>query len=104
MTRLVDEVLSAYFRRYGDAEKAYQQDPLTHAHVQWLNRTITMMDIAMADEGVPEETRRRVLRMVVYGSAGDPNAALDRMADREEQIMRLSAQPDLCPPAYKLKR
>lgn len=92
MSSLADDVLSAYFERYGVAEKAYQLDPWTHAHIKWLNRTIAMMDIAMDDEGIPEETRRRVLRTVVYGSADDPQVALDRMADQEEKIKSLMLQ------------
>lgn len=88
----VDEIVDKYVRRMFGAGDAYRNDPLYHAQVKWLRRMLCVVDMAMDDEGVASDVRERVLRVTLYGSAGHPDEALDRVAERAQLAERMSRE------------
>lgn len=68
-----DEIVNGYLRRSASSEEAYHRDAQYHMQIKWLRQALLVLDLTMDDEGVPEETRIRVLRAVLYGTAEDPH-------------------------------
>lgn len=84
-----DKLVDSYLRRTSLAREAAVQDGQFSMQIKWLRDVLHMLDIAMEDEGVPPETRERVLRVALYGSLENPMDALDReraTAARIEQM------------------
>lgn len=77
MTLRAVDVLDGYLRRFPNASEAYQGDARFHLEITHIKRILMLVDMAMEDELVPEETRLRVLRTALYGTA-DPDAAMAR--------------------------
>ncbi|MEK6443596.1 hypothetical protein [Pseudonocardia sp. T1-2H] len=90
MSQRVKEIVDGYLRRYPGARQANHEDAEFAMTTKLLFRILSMVDIAMDDEGVPAETRDRVLRMAMYGSVEDPVAADRRRALREERVQLLA--------------
>lgn len=80
---VVDSVIRDYLARYPGAEFAYVQDTLYHREVTLLRSVLTLADMGMEDEGIPEETRVRVVRGALRGAIGDPGEAAQRVADHD---------------------
>jgi hypothetical protein len=66
-----------------------------HAQIGALRQTLTMMERALADEGISAEVRRRVINRMVWG---DPEGFVDvhaRMASVRKQMLAADLPPDL---------
>jgi hypothetical protein len=84
MSEFVDTTLSRYLDQQPGMRDALLTDPVQHMQVEVLRQTLNMVERALIDEGVPEETRRRVLNRAVWG---EPEARVDvhaRMRDSEK--------------------
>lgn len=69
--------------RMPGAHHAYMNDPTTHYQVQLMDAILATVDMAMEDEGVPEDARQRIIRTVVYGSPNPADAEV-RIAQQKE--------------------
>jgi hypothetical protein len=88
----VDELIGNYLDRMSRADEAFLKDPTYNAHVGWLRRTLSLADMAMQDRGVPDEDRRYVLTVAMYGSP-DEEAAMARIAERQRLIEESMRRP-----------
>lgn len=79
------------------ARQAYQTVPEYHASVQQLTRLLSMVDEAMAAEGVPADMRLRVVNTVVFGdpagAEASRRAAEARYAEMQNQIKAILSSP-----------
>ena len=81
----VDELISRYLARMPDAPHANAKDAQYHAEIARLRKLLTLLDMAMEDEEIPEDKRVRIIRCVIYGGP-DEAAALERMQRLELDI------------------
>lgn len=79
-----------YFDRFPDLQFARTGDAVTAALFKHLERALVQADIAMQDEGLSADARRRVVTSALYGSV-DEEAAIGRMRDAQAEAERLSA-------------
>lgn len=86
-----DETLARYVERTSGARAAALDDPLYAAELKWTRMALSLADQAMEHEGIPEETRRRVARAVVFGSF-DEDEAIGRIQKWAAQIERLNRE------------
>ncbi|WP_055588658.1 hypothetical protein [Peterkaempfera griseoplana] len=70
----VDGIINRYLDHMPGASGAYLQDPAYHRDVVFLRRALALADLAMEDQGVPAESRARVIRTVVCGSPNEDEA------------------------------
>lgn len=82
-----DAVLDEYVARRPAARAALVGDPLFAAHLEWMRRSFALLEPALYREGLDRVAIRRVVTTLVYG-VSDPDEAIGRMADREEQITK----------------
>lgn len=94
----VRNAIDRYLSRIPGADSARTFDPVYAAQMTYLQRVLETVDMAMEDEGVPESTRVRVIRTVVYG-APDEYAAHERMARTEELKEWAMRVPGPLPPS-----
>jgi hypothetical protein len=101
MTRLVDDAYGRFRARMPSPGDAERQDPVYQWKSESMKRLLSMVDIAMEDEGVPDDVRRRVVRTVLFGSPDETDAALRiEMTEQPKQdLMRLPPvrSPGSCP-------
>lgn len=88
MDQSARDVISRYLSRFPGAEEAFRYDARFSAEVHLAERLLSLIDMAMEDEGVTEATRVRILRVALYGSA-DPEAAGRRMVERDDALTKL---------------
>lgn len=96
--RMVDQYLE-----HPVAAAAYRQDPTYHQQIRLLREMLTVADRQMEAEGVDPAARWRVIRAVLYGSAGpDAKHAMDRVVEMQEAAEKLEreAQPGLFADLY----
>lgn len=86
----VRQAVARYLERFPAEHQTLLTDPTAHAYFRMLERALVQADMAMQDEGLRFEARRRVVAAALYGSA--ERAARDR-ADREVQLEQVSHQP-----------
>lgn len=98
-TQDIDEIVHRYLSRMPGAREAYHHDPAYHSQIKFMRSVFIGVDMAMEDEGVPVETRRRVLRSVMFGAPepghDDPGLVLphERLDDSIERI-RIFSESD----------
>jgi hypothetical protein len=92
--REVDRLLDRWLGRVSGANEALRKDARYAAEFSFMRRMLTALDIVMEDEGIPEQTRLRIIRTLVYG-APDEAAALARMDRLEAEVERLKWTPPL---------
>lgn len=80
MSGFTDGIVEQYLNQDPERRKAYALDPQTHHQTNLLRRTLEATERAMENEGIPAETRARVLRSVVYGDA-EPRVTRDQARD-----------------------
>jgi len=80
--RVVDQVIADYLARWPGAEFAHARDTLYRREVTLLRSALTLVDLGMEDEGIPEEVRVRVVRGALRGAIGDPAEAGERIDSR----------------------
>jgi hypothetical protein len=84
MSEFVDTTLGRYLDQQPGMREALLKDPVQHMQAEVLRQTLNMVERALIDEGVPEETRRRVLNRAIWG---EPEGRVDvhaRMRDPEK--------------------
>lgn len=93
----VDEIVGEWRRRMAPPDdalaRAISNDPYHQATLEIIRRTCRHFDRAMELEEIPEETRRRVLSIVMLG---DPSGLDDLEARRIEKLyesMLLNSPP-----------
>jgi hypothetical protein len=95
MTRIVREAVDRYARRMGITQRTTEaQDPIYHFQWEHLRRVLETADMAMEDEGIPEESRSRVIRTILYGSPDEADA-IRRIAEWDQQIEALRTMPNV---------
>lgn len=82
-----NEMIRRWLERMPQASRAYHEDPTFHAQVSWLRRMLSLLDMALEDEGIGEETRLRVARTVIYGGP-DESQALARIEEMQATARR----------------
>ncbi|MER7331693.1 MULTISPECIES: hypothetical protein [unclassified Micromonospora] len=87
MTSRVRDELDRYLQRMPNAREARLNDPQYHWQMQWAQRMLELLDLALDNEGIPEDTRVRVIRTVLYGTA-DESEAMRRI----DQTQRLTQE------------
>lgn len=93
MSDFTDRALGRYLDQQPGIRQALIEDPVQHAQTELMRRMLDATDRAMADEGVPEEVRRRVVNRVVWG---EPEGFVDVHARIREQVLAAyDLPPDL---------
>lgn len=94
-TTRTERIIKEYLDHYPGAREADLTDVTTHTHLRMARRLLTLVDVAMTDEGIDDAARDRALRMALYGST-DPESAVERRvaaAQQIEELSRRSPQP-----------
>lgn len=91
MSRIVREAIERYEKRMPGASRARVRDPHFGYQTTWLRHMLDLADMAMEDEGVPEEVRAKVVRGVLYGYPNPADAEL-RVQQQELLTEALKAQ------------
>lgn len=95
MSEFTDATLGQYLDHQPELRAALLHDPVQKAQIEALRQTLTMMERALADEGVQDETRRRVINRIVWG---DPEGLVDvhaQMLRVRKQMLAADLPPDL---------
>ncbi|GAA4439502.1 hypothetical protein [Phytohabitans houttuyneae] len=90
MSRVVAEQFQRYVDRMPGARAAYVHDATYAAQMKFIRRMLYTVDLALETEGVAEDVRQRVTRMVLFGSP-DPDAADDRAREHERLMTAVMA-------------
>ncbi|HEY6114639.1 MAG TPA: hypothetical protein VI172_01660 [Candidatus Dormibacteraeota bacterium] len=94
MSETTDRVLGRYLDQQPGMREALLNDPVQHAQTELMRRTLDAVDRAMADEGVPDDVRRRVVNRVVWG---EPEGLVDVHAQIDWARQQVAAAYDLPP-------
>jgi hypothetical protein len=95
MSEHTDDVLSRYLSLQPGMREALLTDPVQKAQIESLRQTLTMMERALADEGIAPEVAHRVINRIVWG---DPEGHVDahaQMARLRKQMLAADLPPDL---------
>jgi hypothetical protein len=95
MGEFVGDALSRYLDRQPGMREALLHDPVQNMQAEMLRQTLTMVERALTDEGVPDEVRRRVINRVIWG---EPEGRIDahaQMARVRKQMLAADLPPDL---------
>lgn len=84
MSRIVRDAIDRYERRMPGARAAANTDPIQHHLTTWMHRMLDLVDMVLEDEGIPEETRRKVAQCILYGS---PNQADAEMRQHQNEML-----------------
>lgn len=98
MSEFVDDTLGRYLDQQPGMRDALIHDPVQKMQAEALRQTLTMVERALTDEGVPDDVRRRVINRVVWG---EPEGRVDvhaRMPDperlrRERELLLTTFDP-----------
>lgn len=90
MSESTDRSFGRWLDQQPGMRQALLEDPVQHAQTELMRRTLDATDRAMADEGVPEETRRRVVNRIVWG---EPEGLVDVHAKIRNQVLALYDLP-----------
>lgn len=91
MSEYTDDVLGRYLGQHPGMREALLTDPLQHAQAESLRQTLAAVERAMADEGVSDDARRRVINRIVWG---EPDGLVDvHTKVREQTIAAYDALP-----------
>ena len=95
MSEHTDDVLSRYLGQHPEMRQTLYHDPVQDAQVESLRQTLTMMERALADEGIPDEIAHRVINRIVWG---DPEGHVDvhaKMMAVRKQMLAADLPPDV---------
>lgn len=95
MSGFAEEVLRHYVDQQPGLREALPHDPVQQAQIEALRQTLTMMERALADEGIPAEVGRRVANRMIWGH---PEGLVDvhaQMLRMRKQILAADLPPDL---------
>lgn len=74
------------------AMHAQAYDATTRYQLHWMDAVLSLVDMAMEDEGVPEGCRRRVINAAVYGSPNPADSEL-RIQQRQAELTKIKQRP-----------
>lgn len=74
------------------AMHAQAYDATTQYQLHWMDAVLSLVDMAMEDEGIAADTRRRVIRAAVYGSPNPADAEL-RIRKRQAELAKIRERP-----------
>lgn len=92
MSEFTDDTLGRYLAQQPGMRQALLTDPVQHMQAEALRQTLAMVERALADEGVPDDARRRVVNRVVWG---EPEGRVDFHARVRETRAQILAAYDL---------
>lgn len=98
MSEYTDNTLSRYLDQQPGMRQALLHDPAQHMQVEALRRTLSMVERALADEGLPDDVQRRVVNRVVWG---EPEGYVDVRARVQEQVLAAYDLPTELTDAWK---
>jgi hypothetical protein len=101
MSEFADATLGQYVDHQPGLREALLHDPVQKAQIEALRQTLAMMERALADEGIRDETRRRVINRIVWG---DPEGLVDvhaKMMEVRKQMLAANLPPDLAEAWWK---
>lgn len=94
MSEFTDGILGRYLDQQPGMREAILRDPVQHQQAEQLRQTLAAVERAMADEGVPDDARRRVINRAVWG---EPEGRVDvhaQMAGVREQMLASDLAPE----------
>ncbi|MDX3314661.1 hypothetical protein P1S61_37540 [Streptomyces sp. ME08-AFT2] len=95
MSEFTDDTLGRYLDQQPGMRQALLTDPVQKMQAEALRQTLSMVERALTDEGVPDDVRRRVINRVVWG---EPEGFVDVHAQMEgvrRQMLAADLPPDL---------
>lgn len=94
MSEFTDDAVGRYIDQQPAMREALLHDVVQHRQAEQLRQTLAAVERAMADEGVTDEARRRVINRVVWG---EPEGRVDvhaQMAGVREQMLAADLAPE----------
>lgn len=101
MSDFSDETLGRYLSQQPGMREALLHDVVQHREAQQLRQTLAAAERAMADEGVSDETRRRVINRIVWG---EPEGLVDVHARVRDEVLAAYELPTELTDAWKALR
>lgn len=95
MSEHTDDILGRYLDQQPGMRETLLNDPAQKLQVESLRQALTMMERALADEGIPESVARRVINRIIWG---DPEGAVDvhaKMRAVRKQMLAADLPPDV---------
>lgn len=99
MSDFTDDTFGRYLEQQPGMREALRTDPVQHAQTELTRQMLDGAERAMADEGVPDEARRRVVNRIVWG---EPEGLVDVHAQRRDGQERAAAAYDYPVDEYRL--
>lgn len=92
MSEFTDDALGRYLDQQPGMREALLTDPVQKMQAEALRQTLSMVERALTDEGVPDDVRRRVINRVVWG---EPEGFVDVHARmrRERELLLTTFDP-----------
>jgi len=87
----VDDELARFYNKMPHGMQALHYDGQFAAEVEQLRRILSMVDLAMEYEEIHPETRRRVIRNVLFDGPDEVVDAIERIHDHARAPCRKSA-------------
>jgi hypothetical protein len=94
MSEFTDDALARYLNQQPGMREALHNDPVQHAQTEMVRQSLAAAERAMADEGIPEEVRRRVINRIVWG---EPEGRVDMHAQMDRVRKQIADAYDLPP-------
>lgn len=94
MSEFTDATIGHYIDQQPGLRETLLHDVVQHRQAEQLRQTLAAVERAMADEGVPDEARRRVINRVVWG---EPEGHVDvhaQMASVRKQMLAADLSPE----------
>jgi hypothetical protein len=92
----VRQAIARYRQTFFGEDVVLMTDPIAASLFKVLERALLQADIAMSDEGLSPEQRRRVATAALFGSV-DEEAAVLRQREMEELKQEWLRHPDVAP-------
>lgn len=90
MSEFTDSLITQHLGRHQDQWEDYLRDSAFHHQTELLRRLLETAEQAMEREGIPAESRRRVLETIVFG---DPDAAPRMARDEARELLLTTFDP-----------
>lgn len=88
MSRIVDDAIARYEQRRPKAAAANNLDPTYSALAKYVESILHLVDMVLEDEDIPVDTRRNVVRCILYGSPNpvDAEMRMENLAALREHL------------------
>jgi hypothetical protein len=101
MSEHTDDILNRYLGQQPGMREALLNDPVQKIQVESLRQALTMVERALADEGLPVDVSRRVVNRIVWG---DPEGYVDvhaKVREVQQQVLDAYDLPTELTDAWK---